>query len=81
RLTRSNFYRFIQTKKWVVIGVIDEDKLGRSPDHHLEFRDVLEADEIQFGGHVEWEPSFDQSALWPGASTGDNIFVPVAILQ
>ncbi|CAG7667928.1 unnamed protein product, partial [Allacma fusca] len=31
RLTRSNFYRFIQTKKWVVIGVIDEDKLGRSP--------------------------------------------------
>ncbi|CAG7725782.1 unnamed protein product, partial [Allacma fusca] len=50
RLTRSNFYRFIQTKKWVVIGVIDEDKLGRSPDHHLEFRDVLEtlADNVDF---------------------------------
>ena len=42
RMTRSNFHRFIQTRKFVAVGVISEDKLGRSPDHHIEFRDLLE---------------------------------------
>ena len=36
RITRSNFHWFIQSKKYVAIGVITEDKLGRSPDHHIE---------------------------------------------
>ncbi|CAG7733529.1 unnamed protein product [Allacma fusca] len=41
RLTRSNFDQLFLTKKLVAVGVIEEDKVGRSPNHHLEFRDFM----------------------------------------
>ncbi|XP_055381248.1 protein disulfide-isomerase TMX3 [Condylostylus longicornis] len=42
KITRFNFNHLMQTKKWIVIAVVEEDKLNQITTHELEFRNLIE---------------------------------------
>jgi thioredoxin domain-containing protein 10 len=42
KITRYNIYQMSQTKKYLVLVVVEENKLNEVATHELEFRDMLE---------------------------------------
>lgn len=42
RVTRDNIYQLKQTKKYLVLAVVEENKLNELVTHELEFRDMIE---------------------------------------
>lgn len=42
KVTRSNMYQISQTQKYLVLAVVEENKLNEVAGHELEFRDMLE---------------------------------------
>ncbi|XP_067645832.1 protein disulfide-isomerase TMX3 [Eurosta solidaginis] len=59
KITRFNINQLMLTKKYLVVAVVEEDKLSQVPTHELEFRDMVESvirkhrdryhDKFQFG--------------------------------
>ncbi|CAO1300067.1 unnamed protein product [Diamesa hyperborea] len=59
KITRENMYQLKQTKKYLVLAVVEENKLNELETHELEFRDMVEQlirtkrskfhDKFQFG--------------------------------
>ena len=42
KITRFNINQMFKTKKWLVVVVVEEDKLNQVATHELEFRDMVE---------------------------------------
>lgn len=42
KITRFNIHQLLQTRKWIVLVVVEEDKLNQVATHELEFRDMVE---------------------------------------
>lgn len=42
KITRSNINQFMQTKKFLVLAVVEENKLNEIATHELEFREMIE---------------------------------------
>lgn len=42
KITRFNIHQMMKTKKWLVIAVVEENKLNEIATHELEFRDMIE---------------------------------------
>lgn len=42
RITRSNLHQIVQTRKFLVMAVVEENKLAEIATHELEFRDMVE---------------------------------------
>lgn len=71
KVTRFNIHQLLKTKKFLVLAVVQEDKLSQIATHELEFRDMVEGvirkhrpryhDKFQFG----WigEPSIAHSII------------------
>ncbi|EDW79361.1 uncharacterized protein Dwil_GK13693 [Drosophila willistoni] len=71
KITRFNIHQLLKTKKYLVVAVVQEDKLQQIASHELEFRDMVEGvirkhrpryhDQFQFG----WigEPSIAHSII------------------
>ncbi|XP_037930839.1 protein disulfide-isomerase TMX3 [Teleopsis dalmanni] len=43
KITRYNIHQLLRTKKFLVIAVVEEDKLDHVATHELEFRDMIES--------------------------------------
>lgn len=43
KITRSNIYQISQTKKFLVLAVVEENKLNEIASHEMEFRDMVES--------------------------------------
>lgn len=43
KVTRSNIYQISKTQKFLVLAVVEENKLSEIASHELEFRDMIEA--------------------------------------
>lgn len=42
KITRFNFHQLLRTNKFLVVAVVEEDKLNQVASHELEFRDMVE---------------------------------------
>lgn len=42
KITRTNIYQLMKTKKYLVLAVVEENKLNEIATHELEFRDMIE---------------------------------------
>lgn len=42
KITRFNIHQILKTKKWIVLAVVEENKLNEIATHELEFRDMVE---------------------------------------
>lgn len=42
QVTRTTIYQISQTRKYLVLAVVDQNKLGEITSHELEFRDMIE---------------------------------------
>ncbi|CAD7083643.1 unnamed protein product [Hermetia illucens] len=42
KVTRNNIHQMMKTKKWLVLAVVEENKLNEVAAHELEFRDMVE---------------------------------------
>lgn len=42
KITRSNINQLMQTQKYLVLAVVEENKLSEIASHELEFRDMIE---------------------------------------
>lgn len=43
KVTRSNIYQISQTQKFLVLAVVEENKLNEIASHEMEFRDMVES--------------------------------------
>lgn len=43
KITRANIYQISQTKKFLVLAVVEENKLSEIASHEMEFRDMIES--------------------------------------
>lgn len=43
KITRANIYQISQTQKYLVLAVVEENKLSEIASHELEFRDMIES--------------------------------------
>lgn len=42
KITRSNIHQLLQTRKYLVLAVVEENKLNEIATHEMEFRDMIE---------------------------------------
>lgn len=43
QITRANIHQMVQTRKFLVLAVVEENKLNEIASHELEFRDLVES--------------------------------------
>ena len=43
KITRANLHQVVQTKKYLVLAIVEENKLSEIASHELEFRDMIES--------------------------------------
>lgn len=43
QITRANIHQMVQTRKFLVLAVVEENKLSEIVSHELEFRDLVES--------------------------------------
>lgn len=56
QITRTNIQHIRQTKKYLVIAVVEENKLSEIASHELEFRDLIES--IVRQNYDKYHPKF-----------------------
>lgn len=83
KITRFNIHQLMKTKKYLVVAVVEEDKLNQVATHELEFRDMVEGvirkhrdryhDQFQFG----WigDPSIAHSIVMDSLPTPHIIVI------
>ncbi|XP_055843944.1 protein disulfide-isomerase TMX3 [Episyrphus balteatus] len=83
KITRFNIHQLMKTKKYLVVAVVEEDKLNQVATHELEFRDMVEGvirkyrdryhDQFQFG----WigDPSIAHSIVMDALPTPHIIVI------
>ncbi|KAF6203157.1 hypothetical protein GE061_003574 [Apolygus lucorum] len=43
KVTKGNFHQYLQTNKYLVLAVVEENKLEEIPEHHAIFRDTIKS--------------------------------------